>query len=148
VTLVPCALAIGLCAPALVDAVYGAKLSGAVDPLRLLAPAVVFLGLGSLASTLLMARRRARPVLWVSLTAVAVNVVLNFVLIPELGARGAAVAMLATEGLLALVALVVAAGWFAGSVCAASAPPRPPGAPRWRAPSCSSVAGSWRWPPA
>lgn len=113
-TLVPCALAFGLSAAAIVDAVFGDKLAGAVDPLRLLAPAVVLLGVGSLTTTLLMARRRARPVLWVSLAAVALNVVLNFVLIPDLGARGAAVAMLATEALLALLTVAVAARTVGG----------------------------------
>lgn len=108
-TLLPLAVAFGLCAPAVVDAIFGEKLVGAVEPLRLLAPAVVLLGVGALATTLLMSQRRARPVLWISLAAVAVNVAVNFALVPGMGASGAAVAMLATEALLALTATFVAA---------------------------------------
>jgi O-antigen/teichoic acid export membrane protein len=110
VTLMPCSLAFGLCAPAIIDAMFGEKLSGAVDALRLLAPVVLLLGVGALTTTLLMSQRRPRPVLWISLVAVLVNVGLNFALVPDMGAEGAAVAMLATEALLALAALVVAHG--------------------------------------
>jgi O-antigen/teichoic acid export membrane protein len=107
VTLVPCAVAFGLCAPQIVDAVFGDDLAGAVAPLRILAPAVVLLGVGAMGTTFLMARRRARPVLWISLAAVALNVALNVALIPALGARGSAIAMLVTEAGIAAVALRV-----------------------------------------
>jgi len=105
VALLPCSLAFGLSAPALIELVFGPELTGATSSLQILAPAVVLLGVGAMATTFLMSRRRERPVLVVSFAAVGVNVGLNVALIPWLGAAGSAVAMLGTELVLAAVGL-------------------------------------------
>jgi O-antigen/teichoic acid export membrane protein len=107
VTLVPCTVAFALSSTAIIRAVFGADLAGAAGPLRILAPAVVLLGVGAMATTFLMSQRRARPVLWISLAAVVVNIGLNVALIPGLDARGSAVAMLVTEAGIAAAAVVV-----------------------------------------
>jgi len=114
VTLVPCTVAFGLGAGAIIDAVFGKDLAGAADPLRILAPAVVLLGVGAMATTFLMAQHRARPVLWISLAAVVVNVGLNVGLVPGLDAQGSALAMLVTEAGIAAAALVVVDRFFGG----------------------------------
>ncbi len=106
--LVPCAVAFAVVAEPLSRLFFGAQLAEAAGPLRLLAPAVVMLGLVTLSSSLLLGRRE--PALLVRITAVAlgVNIALNLALIPFWSDRGAAVAMGGSATLFAAVLLVYA----------------------------------------
>ena len=107
ITLMPCLVGFGLAAPAIIETVFGSDLMGAAEPLQILAPAVLLLGVGAMGTTFLMAQHRPGPVLRISLAAVAVNLALNVALIPGLGASGSATAMLITEAGIAAAALVV-----------------------------------------
>jgi O-antigen/teichoic acid export membrane protein len=67
--------------------------------------------LNGLSQVPMFVAKRTRPMAWINATALAVNVVLNFVLIPRLGLIGAPVAKLCTFACLAAMGL-----WVAGSV--------------------------------
>jgi O-antigen/teichoic acid export membrane protein len=97
VLLVPVAVAFAVLAPAICRLIYGDAFSSAGLPLRILAPAVVFMGVVTLANSLLISRDNPRRM--VSLTAfmAVLNIVLNVVLIPPFKDAGAAAAMLITE---------------------------------------------------
>jgi O-antigen/teichoic acid export membrane protein len=114
--LVPVALALGLEAEAIVRLIYGGGLAAAAEPLRLLAPLVVLLSLVAITTTLLLSRRGARRVAPITAGATALNVALNLVLIPPFEDEGAALAMLATELVLAAVLLVLAHRTLGGGV--------------------------------
>ena len=70
---------------------YGADFADAAEPLRILAPVVVMLGLVTLCSSLIISRRSPRTMVPITAAMVAVNVVLNLVLIPSLEDDGAAI---------------------------------------------------------
>ncbi|MDQ3275733.1 MAG: flippase [Actinomycetota bacterium] len=103
--LVPCAVALGVLAEPLSRAFFGAQLEGAAGPLRLLAPAVVMLGLVTLASSLLLGRREPALLVRIAAAAVGLNIALNLAFIPLWQERGAAAAMLVTGTLFAAVLL-------------------------------------------
>jgi O-antigen/teichoic acid export membrane protein len=103
--LMPCAVGFGLLAEPVITLLFGSELAGAAEPLRLLAPAIVCLGIVTISSSLLIARRRLGLLLRVGVAAVALNIALNLALIPSLDDVGAAAAMLVTATLLASVVL-------------------------------------------
>lgn len=107
--LVPIGVAFAVLAEPLARALFGPALAAAGAPLRLLAGVVVLAGTFALTSNLITSRRDPRELLRLVVVAAAVNLGLNLVLIPRLGARGAAVAMLASEVVLAGPALALAA---------------------------------------
>jgi O-antigen/teichoic acid export membrane protein len=106
VLLVPIAVTFGVLGVPLSRAFFGATFERAADPLRVLAPAVILLGLITLGTSLIVSRRSPKPMVWVTALMVALNVALNVVLIPDYADTGAAIAMLATEAVFALVMLV------------------------------------------
>lgn len=106
--LVPCAVAFGVLAEPVSRAFFGAELQGAAGPLRLLAPAVVMLGLVTLATSLLLGRREPALLIRMAAAGVALNIALNLVFIALWQDRGAAAAMLVTTTLFAAVLLVYA----------------------------------------
>jgi O-antigen/teichoic acid export membrane protein len=106
--LVPCAVAFGVLAEPLSRAFFGAQLEGAAGPLRLLAPAVVMLGLVTLSSSLLLGRREPALLVRIAAVAVGVNIALNLVFIPLWQEQGAAAAMLVTGALFAAILLAYA----------------------------------------
>jgi O-antigen/teichoic acid export membrane protein len=99
--LVPCAVAFGVLAEPFCRLFFGKELENAAEPLRLLAPAMVFLGLVTLSSSLLISRRRPAVLVRIMTAAVILNVALNLALIPGLDGNGAAAAMLITAAVLA-----------------------------------------------
>jgi O-antigen/teichoic acid export membrane protein len=100
-----------VCAPAIVDLIYGLpRYAGSVGVLRLLAPAVAIYGIGHLAGLLALVRRPGRLTVASIAFVAAFNVVACFVLIALADARGAAYATLASETLLAAFGIALAAG--------------------------------------
>jgi O-antigen/teichoic acid export membrane protein len=117
---VPAAVGLFLVAPGLLVLLFGGEYAPAASPLRLLAPALVPFFLNGLLTSALIAAGRAH---WLPrLTAVRVLVagVLAFVLVPSLGARGAALGFLASE--LLLLALGTRAARAAGFPVATTGP--------------------------
>jgi O-antigen/teichoic acid export membrane protein len=109
VLMAPIAAALFVCAPAVIDAVYGLpRYESSVEILRLLAPAVAIYSVGHIAGLLVLVRRRGRVTVTVSAIVAAVNVGACAVLIPWIEANGAAIATLVSEGLLALLGLILA----------------------------------------
>ena len=109
VLLVPCAVILGVLAEPVTKLAYGADFADAADPLRVLSPVVVMLGLVTLGSSLIISRRSARTMVPITAAMLAVNVVLNLLLIPSLEDDGAAAAMLATEAVFTMVVMTLAA---------------------------------------
>jgi O-antigen/teichoic acid export membrane protein len=109
VLLAPVSAAFAVLAGPLTKLLFGASLEAAAEPLRILAPAVVLLGVVNLSSSLFVSRRDPRAIVRVTGAMAALNVALNFALIPVLEDRGAAIAMLVTEALYCAAALRMAA---------------------------------------
>ncbi len=109
ILLVPCAVVLFLLAEPVLALFFGAGFDGAATPLRLLAPVVVLLGAVIISTSLVISRRDPRAMVWAFAAALAVNVAANLLLIPPMGASGAALGMLITYGLFALVAFEMAA---------------------------------------
>lgn len=108
VLLVPLAVAFGTLPEFISRTIFGAGLEAASSSLRILAPAVVLIGLVQLASTLIVSRRDPRTILVLSGGMTVLNIGLNVALIPGLEERGAAIAMLATEAVFVALALGMA----------------------------------------
>jgi O-antigen/teichoic acid export membrane protein len=106
--LLPLSVGFGLLAEPLVTAAFGPEFDEAADPLRLLAPAIAMLGVVSLSNAVITSRSDPRMVMYLTAGITALNIVLNFALIPEFGASGAAGAMLISEALFSASALVLA----------------------------------------
>ena len=108
--LVPCGVVLGVLAEPVLRAFFGAEFVAGADALRVLAGAVVMLGVARIASSLVVSRGGAsRLVPWFG-AALALNVALNLALVPPFDAAGAAAAMLVTQVLLAGAGLWLAAG--------------------------------------
>jgi O-antigen/teichoic acid export membrane protein len=106
--LIPCAAVFGALAPWVTRTLFGNGLAAASASLRILAPAVVLIGLVTLATSLIVSRRSPTTMVWLSGAMTLLNVVLNVVLIPGLHERGAAIAMLATEAVFLVLAFRMA----------------------------------------
>jgi O-antigen/teichoic acid export membrane protein len=107
--LMPCSVAFLTLATPLSRLFFGADFADAAAPLRILAPAVVLLGLVMLTSSLMLSRTNPRRVATITGAMVVVNIALNVVLIPKLDDRGSAWAMLVTVALFVLVNMPLAA---------------------------------------
>lgn len=108
-------LAIPLAAPVL-RMVYGAAFEPAATALALLAWKLAAAFVSLLAFTLVMATASIRFVIWNSLAALVVILLLNWLLVPALSATGAAIATLAAELLQMSVNLVMAARAVPGAI--------------------------------
>ncbi len=97
VGLVPIAAVFGVLAEPVCRLLFGVGLEDAAEPLRVLAPVVVLIGIVTLASSLIVSRRNPMVMVWATAGIVVVNVVLNVALIPIWDETGAAVAMLVSE---------------------------------------------------
>ena len=104
----PIAVTFGLLAEPLCVAFFGDQFRDSADPLRLLAPVVVLFGLMVLASILVLSRARPRRMVYTVAFASAVNLILNFVLIPPYDDVGAALAMLGSLAVYAAIAMWLA----------------------------------------
>jgi O-antigen/teichoic acid export membrane protein len=109
VLMAPISAVLLVCAPAIIDVVYGLPdYQSSVEILRLLAPAVAVYRVGHIAGLLVLVRRRGRVTVTVAAVVAAVNLVACAVLIPAIEASGAAIATLISESLLALLGLILA----------------------------------------
>ena len=107
--LIPIGVTFGVLAAPLTDAFFGDAFGGAAAPLRLLAPTAVLLGVVLVSTSLVVSRTNPRRMVWVFGIALVVNVAANLVLIPWLDQSGAALAMLLTEAVFAVIVLRMAA---------------------------------------
>jgi O-antigen/teichoic acid export membrane protein len=99
------ALLLGLLAIPLVPFVFGEAFQGSVVPLELLLPGVAAAGIVRVCTSGLIAQRETQ-VLWKAMVwALAVNLALNVVFIPPLGASGAAIASTLAYAFLAVLLL-------------------------------------------
>jgi O-antigen/teichoic acid export membrane protein len=103
--LLPCAVPLAVIPGPLLELLFGNGFEDAEGALRALAPTVVLLGVVLLAVSLMSSRLEPRRLVVYYGVALVVNVVANVALIPPLGATGAGLAMLATELVLAVLAL-------------------------------------------
>lgn len=112
--LLPLAVSFGLLAEPLITAAFGDEFAEAAGPLRLLAPAVAMLGIVSLSNSVITSRRDPKIVMYITAAITILNVALNLILIPPYEAAGAAAAMLVSEALWSITALVIAARTVGG----------------------------------
>lgn len=110
--LLPIGVGLVLWAEPLIGLIYGDAYANAVLPLRLLGIMTVLFGVNSMGAILMIARDRpgdfARPAAIV----IVQNLILNFILIPPLGAVGAAINAVASGVLLAGFTLHIASRRF------------------------------------
>lgn len=109
VLLTPIAVVMAAVPGDLLELIYGPGFGTGAGAVRALAPAVVLLGVVVLTTAFVLARRDPRLLTRCFAAALALNIVLNLALVPGLGATGAALAMLATEALLVVLTLWLAA---------------------------------------
>ena len=107
--LVPCGVALAVLAEPVLRAFFGDGFEEGAPALRVLAAVVVVLGIVRITGSLVVSRGDPRTMSRLFGIALALNIALNVLLIPPLEATGAALAMLATELLIAAGALRLAA---------------------------------------
>jgi O-antigen/teichoic acid export membrane protein len=95
--LAPVAIAFAVLAEPICRLIFGAGFSTAGEPLRILAPAVVLMGVITLANSLLISRENPGRMVKLTAAMAALNIALNVILIPLYNDAGAASAMLITE---------------------------------------------------
>jgi O-antigen/teichoic acid export membrane protein len=96
-------LAMAIGADFIVDVIAGAKGRGAVSVLQIQAVVLTASFISTSSALGLISLRRYRSMIAVSSSALVLDVVLGLILIPELGARGGALADVITETLVAVV---------------------------------------------
>ena len=104
---VPAAATLALLAPEIVQLVYSSRYAGAVPVLAVLAWAAVFMFMGSLHGSLLIALDDERVVFWLSLAAAIFSLTANVLLIGPFGVIGASWVTVATEALVGLTCLIL-----------------------------------------
>ncbi|MGD1854529.1 MAG: oligosaccharide flippase family protein [Leptolyngbyaceae cyanobacterium] len=105
----PIIIIAGLCVDPLVSILYGESFELAVNSLSILIPSLGIKLFGSLVQRFLESTGRERLLPPLLLGTVIVNIVTNIILIPYLGAVGAAIATVLSEIILALVGLFLIA---------------------------------------
>ena len=85
---------------AVVEMLYGAEYAGSADALRILSVSVVFVFVRRQATEVLDNVDLRSTTAWIFAAGLAVNVLLNFLLVPRFGYLGAAAATVVTEGYL------------------------------------------------
>jgi O-antigen/teichoic acid export membrane protein len=108
VTLAPVAVVFGVLAEPLSELFFGADFADAAEPLRLLAPVVVLLGVVVMGSSLMLSRGKASTVIGLTASMALFNIALNLALIPAYEEAGAAAAMLLTELVFGALVLAIA----------------------------------------
>jgi O-antigen/teichoic acid export membrane protein len=106
--LLPIGVLFGVYAGELLSTIFGDEFSEAHGALELLSGAVPLIGIVVLCSTFIVSRGPSRALVVLTGSITALNIALNFVLIPELDQDGAATAMLISEALFATGGLIIA----------------------------------------
>ena len=101
--LLPIGVAFALLAEPIVELLFGDDYTGAVQPLRVLAPLTVLYGVSYFTGASLTARDRPGSFGRAAAVALVVNLGANLVLIPSYGATGAAVAAVVSAAVLVLL---------------------------------------------
>lgn len=99
----PAAVLVWHLAPSLLRVLYGPGYDGAADALRVLTGQLALIPFSLVVSGVLLTTGRVAQAYWNAPLATLVNCVLNFLLIPRMGAAGAAVAAVAAEASMLLV---------------------------------------------
>jgi O-antigen/teichoic acid export membrane protein len=105
--IVPVAAALSLLAPEIVGVVYSSRYAAAAPALAILGWAPVFMFLGSLHGTLLIALDAERTLFWLSLGAALLSLSANAWLIPRYGLMGASWATVGTEAVVGVSCLLL-----------------------------------------
>lgn len=95
--LVPIALAIAIFSPFLLDSIYGSEYTIGWPSLSVLTLAALFAWLNGPSGTIFISLRKQHVYIWATLLSLVVNIVGNLILIPMIGAIGAAVSTVLTE---------------------------------------------------
>jgi O-antigen/teichoic acid export membrane protein len=90
-----------------IDVLAGSEAQPAVEILRIQGLTLIATGVAVAAGYALLTLRRYKAMLWMNAAALAGSVVLTLVLVPSMGARGAALATLGAESVLAVGVLIV-----------------------------------------
>lgn len=107
--LLPFGMVMVLFGPLIVKTLYGHAFDGAGAATQLLGGATFLYGPFALAALAAAARDRQKWVLWVTGPGLALNIALNFALIPSMSLNGAALAMTITQGLMSIAMIVLVA---------------------------------------
>jgi O-antigen/teichoic acid export membrane protein len=97
---VPIALVIALFSRPLLDVIYGSEYSAGWPSLSILMVAAVLAWINGPSGTIFIALKKQHIYMWATLLSVLVNIVGNVLLIPLMGAIGAAISTVLTEGAL------------------------------------------------
>jgi O-antigen/teichoic acid export membrane protein len=106
--LLPIGIIFGVFAGDLLTTIFGDEFAEATGALELLAGGVPLIGIVVLCSTFIVSRGPSRALVVLTGSITALNIALNFALIPDLDQDGAATAMLVSEGLFAIGGLIIA----------------------------------------
>ena len=107
--LLPFGMVMLLFGPLIVKTLYGHDFDGAAAATQLLGGATFLYGPFALAALAAAARDHQKWVLWVTGPGLALNIVLNLALIPQMSLNGAALAMTITQGLMAVAMIALVA---------------------------------------
>lgn len=116
---VPLGGAMALFGPTIAEAVFGSDFEAAGSATRILGGAAALYGVFTVAALALTGQDRQRSLPWIGGVGLAINLVLNFTLIPPLGLDGAAIAMTGAQ-----VAITAMAMWLAMRETGAVSPVR------------------------
>jgi O-antigen/teichoic acid export membrane protein len=105
--LLPIAIVFVLLAHPLIELVYGSQYEDSIASLQLLGAVTVFVGINEFAAMVLIARDKPGTSTRLLAVATLVNLITNLILIPPLGATGAALAALSSGVLLAVMGIVI-----------------------------------------
>lgn len=101
----PVLIVAGFFQTTLVELVYGEAFLPSVKSLAIILPTITVVMLGDVVRTVFLAIGREKQLPPLLLASMIANVLLNLILIPSIGAVGAAIATLSSEGILTLMSL-------------------------------------------
>jgi len=105
VFVLPLLIIAGFIQSSLLSIIYGEAFLSATTSLSILLPTVSIVMLGEVSNQVLVATGREKQVMLILFGTVVFNLVANMILIPYLGASGAAIATLSSELILAVLSL-------------------------------------------
>lgn len=100
---IPASILISLSSPILIPFIFGDKYDQAIQVLRILIFTVPFISMWALLYKILLIMNRQKDYLFISMIGAVSSIILNFILIPQLGLTGAAWAAVVTQFLLLIM---------------------------------------------